>query len=327
MSITPFKKVTSREIYGADISALQDAINKLETILAMHTASVTGHVLQETSDQPEAAMHRRIYEGTVRNWLESPAPVIRRGGVVVPVGEYALFAAQGMVVFHAQQPVGTAITADFTHIHSSSPLSGHVGAGAGVHAAATAAVAGFMPAGDKARLDALDYLRYRRRGRYHCGITAGELVTAAVTVDTMDIIPFYVPVTQTFDRIAVAVTVAGAAGTRVRLGLYADTGEVYPGALVLDAGEVTVDVLGERFLAISLTLTAGLYWTANLFNGTPTIRVVPSTALMALGWDTTSTSIDTGFRITQPYGPLPNPAPTAMPTLLAGRRAVLVRRA
>ncbi|MBT9156976.1 MAG: hypothetical protein DDT37_01979 [Firmicutes bacterium] len=34
----------------------------------------------------------------------------------MPVGEYLLLAAQGAIVFHAQQPAGTAITADFTHV-------------------------------------------------------------------------------------------------------------------------------------------------------------------------------------------------------------------
>lgn len=140
MSTTPFRSVTSREIYGADISGLQDAINRCEHVLELGTAVVTGHALTAVSDQASPTLHRRIYEGTIRGWLESPAPVIRRGGVIVPLGEYTLYAAQGTVVFHAQQPAGTSITADFTHVTNVSALRGHPAATA-VHSATSAPTA------------------------------------------------------------------------------------------------------------------------------------------------------------------------------------------
>lgn len=325
MSITPFRTVTSREIFGGDISGLQDAVNKLETILAMHTASVTGHTLQETSDQPEPAMHRRIYEGTIRNWLELPPPVIRRGGLVVPAGEYTLYAAQGMVVFSAQQPPGTAVTADFTHILGSSPFSGHVGAGAGVHAAVTPDAAGFMAAPDKVRLDALDYTRYRRAGLYHAGINALGPAAISTAAGALDMVPFYVPVTQTFDRIAINVTTAAAGNAR--LGLYADTGAVYPGIRLLDAGVVTTGTTGIRWVAISpsLTLAPGLYWTARLQDATPSIQGLSGHGLIALGSDDLA-AIVTGWRLTRVYGDgLPDPFPAGAAFLTAGRPVVFLR--
>lgn len=327
MPITPFKKVTSREIYGADISGVQDAVNKLEAVLEMETAMATSHVLQAVSDQPEPAMHRRIYEGTIRNWLESPAPVIKRDGQVVQANEYTLCAAQGMVVFHQQQPAGATMTADFTYVAAASPFANHVGSGGGTHAAATAAAAGFMAAADKVRLDALDYLRYQRVGLYHGGITGFDTGTAAATVNTLDMIPFYVAAPLTYDRIAISVTAAGAAGTLVRLGLYADTGAVYPGSLVVDAGEVGVAVTGTRELPINITLAPGLYWTANLFSGTPTIRTIPGTSCIPIGTDLAGASIGTGFRASFTYGPLPNPAPSGATLLYSGRRGVFLRRA
>lgn len=125
MSITPFRRVESREIYGADVSGLQDAVNRCEHVLSLGTATVTGHTMTAVSDQASPSLHRRIYEATIRGWLESPAPVIRRGGAIVPIGEYTLFAAQGAVVFHAQQAAGTVMTADFTHITDASALTGH----------------------------------------------------------------------------------------------------------------------------------------------------------------------------------------------------------
>ena len=140
MATTPFRVVTSREIYGADISGLQDAVNRCEHVLTLGTAAVTGHPLTAVSDQASPTLHRRIYEGTIRGWLESPAPVIRRAGVIVPTGEYTLFAAQGAIVFHAQQTAGVVITADFTHVTNVSALTGHPAATA-VHGATAAATA------------------------------------------------------------------------------------------------------------------------------------------------------------------------------------------
>jgi len=327
MATTPFKKVTSREIFGADISGVQDAVNKVETVLAMQTATAAGHTLEPVIDQAEPALHRRIYEGTIRGWLASPAPVVRRGGVVVSPGEYGLYEAQGMIVFNQQQAIDAAITADFTYIAPQSPFSGHVGAGGAVHAAATAEAGGFMSAGDKARFDALDYLRFRRSGMYHFGVTSPDMLTAAVTVDTFDAIPFYVPVTQSFDRIAVGVTVAGATGARVRMGVYANLESIYPGALILDAGEVAVDVVGERFLPITLTLAPGLYWLVHGFNGTPTTRVIPATALIPLGYDLLQPTVATGFRLTQGYAlGLPSPYPGGAPKVTSGRRGIFLRR-
>lgn len=128
MSITPFRTVTSREIYGADISGLQDAVNRCERVLELGTATVTNHALTPVSDQATPGLHRRIYEGAIRGWLETPSPVIRRGGTIVPPGEYTLYAAQGAVVFHAQQAAGAAITAAFTHVTDASALTGHTAA-------------------------------------------------------------------------------------------------------------------------------------------------------------------------------------------------------
>ena len=327
MANTPFKKVTSREIYGSDISGLQDAVNKVETVLDMQTAVVSGHAMLAVSDQPEPALHRRIYEGTIRNWLEIPAPIIYRGGVIVPIGEYTLYAAQGAVVFSQQQATDAAITADFTHISAESVLSGHVGAGGIVHASATAEAAGFMTATDKLQINALDLMRYRRAGLYYATLTATALGPVATTLaNQIDILPFYVPVTQTFDRIAINVTTAAAGNTR--LGVYADNGAVYPGELILDAGVVTTGVTGIRFLAISLALQPGLYWLARLMDAAPGLQGLAPSAMFALGNETLATGdVLTGYRLARTYGAgLPNPLPIDAIYISGSRPGVFLRR-
>jgi len=325
MATTPFKRVTSREIYGADISGIQDAVNKMEAVLDMHTAVATDHALLAVSDQPEPAQHRRLYEGTLRNWLETPHPVVKRNGVVVPVEEYTLFAAQGLVVFPQQQEITAAITADFTYIRPESPLSNHVGSGGGTHAAASSGAAGFMSATDKTRFDALDFLRYRRTGLYHAGITAAAMAPLATAANNIDLLPFYVPVAQSFDRIAVNVTTA--ATGNARLGVYADSGAVYPGVLLLDAGVVTTGTLGIRWLGVSLALMPGLYWLARLQDATPSLQGLGNTGMLALGSEDLGAAWITGYRLGMVYADgLPATFPPGAPFITGPRPAVLLRR-
>lgn len=108
--------MTSRNILGADISALQDAVNKVEAILQMATASTTGHPMTAVVDQDDSNMHYKIYEGSIRGWLETPTPTIYRNSVPVDSGEYTLYASSGAIVFTAQQLDTDIITADFTHV-------------------------------------------------------------------------------------------------------------------------------------------------------------------------------------------------------------------
>ena len=324
MAITPFKKVTSREIYGADISGLQDAVNKVETILDMQTATATDHGLTAVSDQVEPAMHRRIYEGTIRNWLESPTPVIRRAGIVVSGAEYVLYAAQGMVVFNQQQATDAAITADFTYIIADSLLLGHAGGGGGAHAAATPETAGFMSAGDKQRFNALDYMHYRRVGLYHAGINAADMATSATSANNLDMLPFYVPDSQAFDRIAINVTTLAAGNAR--LGIYADTGGVYPGELLVDAGEVDTGTAGIKWCAINITLVPGLYWLARIQNAAPTLRSLFHYTMIPLGSADLGVSVVSGYRLARAYGVLPSPFPAGAIDITSGRPAVFLRR-
>lgn len=84
--------------------------------------------------------------------------------------------------------------------------------------------------------------------------------TAALTLNELRLTPLIISETTTFDRIAAEVTTAGAAGSVVRLGVYADDGTGFPGALVLDAGTINGTSVGAQALTISLTLDPGLYW-------------------------------------------------------------------
>ncbi|MGV8167746.1 MAG: hypothetical protein ACLKAL_09890 [Alkaliphilus sp.] len=269
-------------------------------------------------------MHRRIYEGTIRNWLESPIPTIKRGGIVVASDEYVLYAAQGAVVFNAQQAIGAVITADFTHIASTSPLSGHAGSGGTAHPEATPTITGFMSAGDKSRFDNLGFLQIRKAGLYHATITATAMTSSSTLPNAIDFFPFYVPITQTFDRIAINVTTAATGMSR--LGLYADTGSVYPGGLLLDAGEVDTGTTGVKAIIITaLTLQPGLYWTARNQSHAPSLRSATGSNMMPVGLASDLVSPITGFRVLQTYGVMPNPCPAGATFLTGGRPLVFLR--
>ena len=333
MAQTPFKRIESREIYGADISGLQDAINKMEAVLDMLTTSVTNHSLLAVSDQPEPALHRRIYEGTIRNWLETPVPVIRRDGVVVSPAEYILYAAQGMIVFNQQQALGVGITADFTHIRAESPLSGHVGAGGGVHSAASHAAAGFMSATDKVVFDAWSelYLSQRQIGRYMGSNITGGTETMTVAANQVDVTNFYLPFTMTFDRIMVRVLTAVAGNCRI--GVYAsDPATFYPTIRLLNAGIVTTGTTGDRELTINLTLTRGWYWLARLHDAAPGLLGISGAAMPAtmlrMPFDPAFSGFVTNFRIARTYAEdLPELFPGGAIARTGGQAAVFLRRA
>ncbi len=166
------------------------------------------------------------------------------------------------------------------------------------------------------------FLRIRKAGRYFGSfLTGGAVITQALTsANSLRAFPFFVPKTMKFDRIAIRVsTLATGTTPRVRLGVYEDKGDesVYPGALVLDAGEVAVNTTGLKELVVDLTLKGGkLYWLALLGQDTASLAVaaIPAADALAtfLGLDSGLTGTPfLGYAVTQAYGILPLNFPTA----------------
>lgn len=183
------------------------------------------------------------------------------------------------------------------------------------------------------------FLRIRKTGRYFGPFLTGGAVTtqALASANSLRVFPFFVPKTMRFDRIAIRVSTAATGATpRIRLGVYEDKGDgsVYPGALVLDAGEVAVNTTGLKELAIDLTLKGGkLYWLALLGQDTASLvaAAIPAADALAtfLGLDSTLSGTPYfGYAIVQTYGPLPvnfpidNPTDWSLPVpLIALRKA------
>jgi hypothetical protein len=109
---------------------------------------------------------------------------------------------------------------------------------------------------------------------YTSPVTGTALGTAVLTAtSSMRLTPYVVEKVTTIDGMAIAVT-ATAAGSSVRMGIYRDNGNTYPGKLVTDVGTVTADATGTRSICLSgctttptagtlpITLQPGLYWLA-----------------------------------------------------------------
>ena len=99
---------------------------------------------------------------------------------------------------------------------------------------------------------------------YYCSPHNGN-GNGTLVQNTIYAVPFYVPVTTTFTKIAV-VTV-GTASAQVRLGIYNDNGSGVPDTLILDAGSIATATSGFKTITISQSLTPGWYWLACAMQG------------------------------------------------------------
>ena len=165
-------------------------------------------------------------------------------------------------------------------------------------------------AGHEANLDAHIFSpgEKLRTGQYLAEILHSHynLGTLALVADTLYAVPFVVYRDLTVDRIGVTVT-GFDAGTNIRLGIYEDGTNIYPGALVLDAGVVSSASNALVVITISQALTKGLYHLALVSDGTPTIRVNQQ-GLTQLGGTTSAPQTNNdGWTVAFTYAALPNP--------------------
>ncbi len=93
---------------------------------------------------------------------------------------------------------------------------------------------------------------------------AAVTASAATVAAALTALPFAITSDMvTLSALAVLVATAGAGGTTIRLGLYADqSGQ--PGSLIADCGSASTDVAGEAVatLPASISLTRGIVWLA-----------------------------------------------------------------
>jgi hypothetical protein len=94
--------------------------------------------------------------------------------------------------------------------------------------------------------------------------------------NTLRLIPFYVSQPTCIDRIGTEVTVAGEAGSVVRLGIFDDAGGL-PGSPVIDA-TVSAAAIGTPEATVFTVLMPGWYWVGGVVQGAPTTQPTLRTA-------------------------------------------------
>lgn len=134
-------------------------------------------------------------------------------------------------------------------------------------------------------------------GAYYQSQFATSQGVTGLTNNNLRAAPFTVFGRTSFSGLVLEVTTAGPAGAAMRLGIYADDGTGYPGALILDAGTVLADSTGFKEIAITQALARGLYWLVAVGEvggisvrglAAPSFSIVPQSnsagAAQAAGW-------------------------------------------
>lgn len=154
-------------------------------------------------------------------------------------------------------------------------------------------------------------------GRYYQGHGATALTTLVVTANILYAVPIYIPAPKVYTNIAIEVTATHA--SNARLGIYRDSAGA-PGALLVDAGQVSVNTTLGRGIGIAVWVDEpGWYWLAVLFSGTPTVRALNRAGgAMFLGFAAAGdTNPNMAVSVAQAFGALPDPF-TGGSALLAG---------
>lgn len=168
-----------------------------------------------------------------------------------------------------------------------------------------------------------EYSNRRRGATADCWYTSASggtaLSTATLTNNVLYAMPFFVGKNSVLDRVAINITTLQAASA-ARLGIYADDGNNYPGALVLDAGTVPCTGTGVQTITISKYLKAGFYWLVIVTNvNSIAIRgLAVAGAAPVLGLDNTlGTAPGLGWSVAFTYAALPASYPATTTVLIA----------
>lgn len=115
MANTNWQDPQTREIRSTDISGLQEAVSKLEQSMGMETVSEEGISLTEVYISAEDRY--RIFQAPEgkRNWVFTPAPIIKKNGTVITTG-FAIDYGAGAIALEVNDTDEHAYTANVTYV-------------------------------------------------------------------------------------------------------------------------------------------------------------------------------------------------------------------
>lgn len=279
MAQTPYTDLKSQDILSAHISGVQHSVSKVEGVLNMKTAQSTGHTLNAVSDQADASLRYKIYEGTIRNWTVISA--IKRNGVIVNASEYDAYPAYGAIVFKVQQQSTDIITADITYVTNDSQVIDDLQAkifGGYFHFPGTYRTHSIGNEGDYYDLvkssdglttvpsvvTAVDFVGQAATTQ-SVVINQGYATAVACVAGEIELFPFPVSARTTYDSMAVFFNNRAGSGS-IMMGVYQSSGGK-PGALIAKTilGTYTPNFWRELAFQTSdgtITLDPGFYWIA-----------------------------------------------------------------
>lgn len=152
--------------------------------------------------------------------------------------------------------------------------------------------------------------------------------SSALGNGTLRLAPWVVTRTIGIDRLGADVATVGEAGSKFRIGIYADNGNLYPGTLVVDAGQIAGDSATVQELTVAVTLSPGVYWIGGVSQSAPTTQPtmrVTSTwqppVLVSAGTSTPSAAAtQVGYSQTGVTGALPSTFTSTVASVLATAR-------
>lgn len=299
MAKSNFTKLgTADSVISAHLNGLGNAINKVESILGMKTASKQDYALTPVADQDDVSLQYRIYECNITNWVSEPAPVIYRNGSVVDPAEYVLYPGHGAVVFHLQQEPSDIITADFSYITEGSTLADQVNTntqdindlknssgGGGV----TLPFPLYIPQVYRNAAIIADGACYRGENNQGIEQAAHDLV----------VLPMYIPEEMTFDRVATNVLSPGGGGMWFLI--YKDNGSGYPGELAFSVHRWAPTSPGLVFTTTEFTLQPGLYWIGFHSDGNQGCQGLYTKSLPVIGTNWNPAGSYVAYRVSTTY--------------------------
>lgn len=169
-------------------------------------------------------------------------------------------------------------------------------------------------------------------GEYFLPVASQSVGAVAPGQGSGRVAPWLNPVPQAIASISIDISIAGEAGSKLRPFIYGDSGGVYPGPLVYDAGALAADATGIVEVATpGLILPAGLLWVGGVSQLCPTTQPTPRTS--STSWTpgvpiATGTSapaaavITSGYNATGFVGAAPSVWPTAFSITTAVPRLI-----
>lgn len=152
--------------------------------------------------------------------------------------------------------------------------------------------------------------------------------TTVKTADTLEYAPFMLGRRGVIDRIGLQVSAAVAA-SNVRLGIYACTATLKPGALMVDSGLIATATTGFKEANVNLQLEAGVpYWYAIAYSAAITVNNVNSSGFNESWFGQDPTNVigtpQVGAQLNRAFAALPDPG--SDPTTPGGSPALVCVR-